>query len=404
MSKGRVITGLDVGSHAVKIVMVQKTTEGVEVLGSAQVYSEGIRRGIVIDIEGVVKSIKDAVGLISQSVGIRLQKVNLGVNGTHLSLRLTRGVVAVALADGEITADDIIRVMNAAKTISLPPNREILQVVPREFVIDGEGSIREPLGMHGVRLEVNAFIMDGSSSFIKNLKKSVEATGLTIQNLIISSLAATRAALSKRQKELGVVLVDIGAGTTNVIIFEEGDLAHTQVIPIGSDAITNDLALRLKTSVDIAERIKLDYGICLPKEVARKDMVDLATLGEEGKGLFTRKEIARIIESRCKEIFDTIQKELKKIGKAGLLPGGAVLIGGGVKIPGMVELAKEILKLPIQIGFPQEFSGQVDKIDDPALITAAGLALWGVDAEAGSTVFENNFANKIKKLFRIFIP
>ncbi|RJQ14578.1 cell division protein FtsA [Candidatus Parcubacteria bacterium] len=404
MGKGSLVAGVDVGSNSVKAVVARRTPQGLEVVGSSIVYSSGMRRGIVIDIEGVVKSVRQALSDLERSCQVKLQRVNISVNGTHLALRPTRGVVAVALADGEITNDDVVRVIGAAKTISLPPNREVLQVVPKEFVIDGEGGIKEPVGMHGVRLEVSAFIIDGSTSFIKNLRKSVEAANLSVKSLVVAPLAASRACLNKRQKELGVVVVDIGAGTTSIAVFEEGDLAHEQILPLGADAITTDLALKMKTSVDLAERIKVDYGMCVPKEVPRKDVIDLSLLGEEASGTITRKEVARIVESRTKEILEGVHKELKKISRAGLLPAGAVLVGGGAKVPGITELAREVLKLPVQVGFPQEFSGPIEIIDDPRLAVAAGLVLWGNDSESAGVQFEGGAWGWLKKIFRIFVP
>lgn len=404
MRRSALIAGLDVGSHSIKLIVARRTREGVEVLYCARVYSQGVRKGIVIDIEGVVASIRASLDTIHKALRMKPQYVYCGVNGTHLALRSTRGVVAVALADGEITSDDVVRVINASKTISLPPNREILQTIPKEFIIDGEGGIREPIGMHGVRLEIDAFMIDGSASFMKNLRKSVEATGVRIAETVVAPIAAARAMLTKRQRELGVALVDIGAGTTNVVVYEEGDLLHVAIIPVGADSITNDIALKLKTSVDIAERIKVEHGVCLAREVARKEIIDLGAFGEEGQGRVTKKEISRIIEARTKQTIDLVAKELKKIGRHGLLPGGIVLVGGGAKMPGIGELAKDMLKLPVQIGFCQEFTGNVDMIDDPALATASGLTLFGADEEATSGVYEPGFAGKLKKFFRIFVP
>lgn len=404
MRSSALIVGLDIGSHAIKVIAARRTKEGVEVLHSARVYSQGVRKGIVIDIEGVVASVRAALDTITKALKVKPSHVYCAVNGVHIALRPTRGVTAIALADGEITSDDVVRVLNASKTISLPPNREILQTIAREFIIDGEGGIKEPIGMHGVRLEIEAFIIDGSASFMKNLRKSVEATGVRVAETIVTSMAASRAVLTKRQKELGVALIDIGAGTTNVVVFEEGDLVHACVMALGADAITNDIALKLKTSVDIAERIKLEYGMCLAREVGRKEVIDLSKIGEEGSGMVTRKEIARIIEARSKELFDMVGKELKKIGRHGLLPGGIVLVGGGAKMPGIGELAKEILKLPVQVGFSQEFIGNVDMIDDLSFAVAAGLVLLGSEMQAGVGVYEPGIAGKLKKFFRIFLP
>lgn len=397
--KSHLIVGLDVGSYAVKGIAVAITEQGPQVVATGYSLSSGVRRGIVVDIEEVVRSIKEVINFLSQSAGTRISEVYAVVNGAHLVVRKSKGVVAVALANGEITGEDILRVINASKTISLPSNREILQVIPLEYFIDGEGGIKEPLGMYGVRLEVDTFIIDGSSSFIKNFRKVLELSGLNSTSLVVNPLATTRAVLSKRQKELGIAVVDIGAGTTTLTVFEEGDLRHFQIFPIGAAHITNDLAIAFKTSVEIAEKCKQEYGTCFPKSVGKKEMINLATLGEEGRGTHSRKEAAVIIERRMVEILQLVQKELKKIGKASLLPGGVVLCGGGAKLSGIEEVARKIFKLPVQMGSSEEL-----KIKDLDFLGAIGALLWGVDAEnVHGTSFGSGFS-RWKKLFRFFLP
>ncbi len=397
--KSKIIVGLDVGSYAVKGIAAQISGQSPQIIAKGFSPSSGVRRGVIVDIEEVVKSIREVINFLSQSANKKISEVYAVINGTHLVVRPSKGVVAVALADGEITGEDVLRVIGAAKTISLPPNREILQVLPQEYVIDGEGGVKEPLGMFGVRLEVNALIIDGASSFVKNFRKVLEIAGLRSPQLIISPLAIARAVLSKRQKELGTAVIDIGAGTTVLTVFEEGELCHFQVFPFGSSIITNELARKFKTSVDIAEKIKQEYGTCQLKSVSKKEIIDLASLGEEGRGKCMRRDAVAAIEGKVEEIFQSVQKELKKIGKAGLLPGGIVLCGGGSNLPGMDDIARKVFRLPVQIGQAEEV-----KISDPEYMGAIGAMMWGFDLQNVKIDFGSGSWPWWKKLFRFFLP
>ncbi len=374
MSKKQISVGLDVGTSNVRVIVAKynERDDKPQIIGVGQAFSSGMRRGAVVDIEEVVKSIRQAVKQAEQTSGVPIEHVLVSVGDCQITSRPSKGVIAVSRADGEISKEDIRRVIEASRAISLPPNREIIHVIPRSFTIDGQEMIKDPEGMNGVRLEVDTLLIEGSIPFIKNLTKCINLAGLDIDDLVVSPIAASQAVLTKRQKELGVLALDIGGGTVGLTVFEEGNIIHSQVLPIGASHITNDIAIGLKTSIDVAERVKLEYGSVLPNEINKKEVVDLSKLeGEEG--MVPRRHIAEIIEARMSEILDLVNKELKKIDRQALLPGGIVLVGGGAKTPGLIDLTKKTLALPVQIGFPTEIEGLVDKVDDPSFATAVGL-------------------------------
>jgi cell division protein FtsA len=404
MSKVMTVIGLDAGSSNIRVVILQKF-EGEEkprVMGVGTAPSFGIRRGIVADVEETVKSISEAVKNAERTSGIPVGKVVASIGGNHIKYQESQGVVAIAKADGEITGDDVMRSLTAAETISLPSNTEILHVIPHNFSVDEQKGIKDPIGMSGIRLEVNAMLIVGSSPVIKNLSKCIYQAGIEVEDIVFSALAAGKAALNKRQKELGVILIDLGGGTTNFAVYEEGDLVQVGVIPIGSGHITNDVAIGLRTSIDVAEKVKVNYGSALPDEISKKDQINLAEIDQNEEGEVSRHHVAEIIEARLEEIFTMIDKELRKTERSGMLPAGAVIVGGGAKLPGVVDLAKKILRLPAQTGFPTELSGIVDKVDEPGFVTAVGLALWGAEETAmnSSDVFRGKIAdvNKLPKI------
>lgn len=414
MAKEKIIVGLDVGTCNVRVVVAQVRDEfKPQILGVGKAVSGGLRKGVVVDLEEVVKNIQEALQLAQRISGIDIEEVFVGIGGSHISCRPSRGVIAVSRADGEISEEDKARAISAASAISLAPNREILHVLPRRFTVDGQDAIKDPVGMSGVRLEVDALLIEGATPYIKNLIKCVREADIEEAGLLLSCLADSWAVLTKRQKELGVLLLDLGGGTTGLTVYEEGDILHCQILPIGSAHITNDIAIGLRTSIDTAEKIKLEYGSALPENVSKKEMVDLTHLGE-AEGQVSRLQVAEIIEARVSEILDLVNKELKKIDRAGLLPAGVVLVGGGAKLPGLVDLAKEKLKLPVQIGYPQGLEGIIDQIDDPEFSTACGLILSAlsddVKVEGGRSAFGNltdsvgPTVNKMKKWLKGFAP
>lgn len=378
-----IITALDVGTSTVQTVVaerIRKEGGGLRILGIGSVLSAGVRRGAVIDPEETVLAIRKSVAMAQKAAGCSSRSVWLAVGGSHVSVSSSRGVVAVSRADQEISPEDIRRAVGAAESfIPQNPNKEILHIIPRDFRVDNESGIKDPVGMHGVRLEADTLIIECSKPFLKNLFKSVEGAGLRVEDYVFSPLAAAEAVLNKRQKELGVMLLDIGGGTASFMIFEEGVPVHAGVLPVGGGHITNDVAIGFQTQVDVAERIKTVYGSCLSQELPKRDNIRLAEFVEGADTIYSRRELAEMVEARLQDLYELVQKELKKIGRVQLLPAGVILVGGSSLIPGIIDMTKRELKLPVEFGSPQEFQGTVDEKIIPSLVTSLGVVKW-VDA------------------------
>ncbi|KKW23380.1 MAG: Cell division protein ftsA [Parcubacteria group bacterium GW2011_GWA2_51_12] len=417
MSSDQVLVGLDIGTTTVRVVVGKREPDGAppSIIGVGEAPSSGIRRGVIVDIEEAVSSISTALEKAERMTGIPTEHAAVSVNGAHISSIESHGVIAIARADGEITENDVVRVIDASQAIQIPTNREILHVIPKAFVVDGQAGIKDPVGMTGIRLEVDSQIIEASIPFVKNLTKCVMQAGVDIDDLVLAPLAAAQAVLTKRQKELGVVQIDLGGGTTGVVVFEESDLLRTTILPVGCDHITNDVAIGLRTSVDVAERIKLEYGHAIPSAVRKEEEINLAKINKAEEGRVSRHQLAVIIQARLEEIFSLVNKELKSIGRDGQLPAGAILTGGGTKLPGVVELAKKELRLPVQIGFPQNISTIIDRVDDPAYATAVGLVLWANEYLGGRSgmagvsrfarhVLQNASIERVRKFFKQFLP
>lgn len=411
MAREKIIVGLDVGTCNIRMAVAQiKEDSSPQILAVGTAVSGGIRKGVVVDIEETVKNIKEALQMAERTSGMEIETAFVSVGGSHVTCRQSRGVIAVSRADGEISKEDKTRAINAAAAISIQPNREILHILPRRFSVDSQESIKEPVGMQGVRLEVDALIVEGSTPFIKNLIKCVREAGLDESGLLLAPLADSQAVLTKRQKELGVMLLDLGGGTSGLTVYEEGDIIHCQILPVGSMHITNDIAIGMRTSIEVAEKIKLQYGSVAP--ISKKEIIDLAKLGE-ADGQISRHQVNEIIEARVSEILDLVAKELKKIDRAGLLPAGVVLVGGGAKLPGLVEMTKERLKLPVHLGYPQGLEGVVDQVDDPGFATVCGLILSALNEEGRPETSRRSFeglraagptVNLMKKWFKNLLP
>ncbi len=408
MSKHDIICGIDVGSSNARTVISQlvNSEEKPRIIGVGVSESAGVRKGVIVDIEEILKSVNDSVEKAERMAGVSIDRAVVNVGGNHISSQHSKGVIAIGRADGEVTGDDIERVIGAAQAISIPPNKEIIHIIPKEYSLDDQKNIKDPLGMNGVRLEVDALIVEGSSPYLKNIAKCFEAAKIDIENFVLSPLAAAEATLTRRQKELGVVLIDIGGGTTSIAVFEENDLLASSVIPVGGKHITNDIAIGLRTSIDVAEKVKLEFGNSTPREVSKKEEINLSEIDSNEEGTVFRYHVAEIIEARLEEILNLVNKELRSIGKDKLLPAGAVLTGGTSKLPGAVDLAKEILGLPAQAGFPMPMAGLVDKVDEPSFATVIGLLLWGIkNSELGiksgspGRIF-NNMPGNMKKTVR----
>ncbi|MBX4187648.1 MAG: cell division protein FtsA [Candidatus Doudnabacteria bacterium] len=415
MPKEQIFVGLDVGSSAIRVVIGKQESEigQPSIIGVGEAQSLGIRRGVIVDIDEAVSSISEALEKAERMTGLSIDHAVVSVGGAHISSQESHGVVAVARADGEVTENDVVRVVDASQAISIPSNREILHVIPKTFTVDGQRGIKDPVGMSGIRLEVDSQIIQASVPFIKNLTKCVMQAGIEIDDLVLAPLAGAQAVLNKKQKELGVVVIDLGGGTTGMVVFEESDLVMSNILPVGSMHITNDLAIGLRTSVDTAEKLKLQYAYAEAREVKKDIDVDLSKIDKQEDGKVSTKHIAEIVEARLEEIFSLVNKELKRVGKDGQLPAGAILTGGGAKLPGVVELAKKELRLPVTLGGPGQVTTVIDRVNDPAYATAIGLVLWANEYLLGSShsvnkfakkVLENDTVNRMRKWFKSFLP
>jgi len=402
MAKEKIITGLDLGSSTIRALIAGRPpgAEELELFSKIEENSDGVRRGTVVGIEKVSNIVRNLFLQASQDLGQKISSTYVNLAGSHLFSTPSRGLVSVSRADQKISKEDIQRVLQAARAISLSSNKEIFDTFSREFIVDGQKGIKEPMGLQGVRLEAEVLALGGFSPYLENVKQAVLGSDLEILDIVPSPLAAARATLNDRQKELGVALVDMGAGITSLAVFEEGNLIHLAVLPIGSGNITNDIAIGLKTDIDIAERIKIEFGSCFFKGRDKKQKVNI---GEEKPLTFSRRFLNRIVTDRISEIFEQINKELKDISKAKLLPAGIVLTGGGAKLPEIIEFAKGKLHLPVRLGKPKGISGAEG---DLSLATACGLILLGNDLEQKEGGFEigEKIVSRLKKAFRIFIP
>ncbi len=379
MAKSKIVASLDIGSSKIRTVVgIQEDGTLVpNIIGVGIAPSTGLRKGSVIDVEETINSISASLEDAERMAGEPVNHVFLGIGGNHIASINSKGVIAVSQAQNEISEDDVDRVLEAAQAVTIPSNRRMLRIVPKTFTVDEQKGIKYPVGMTGIRLEVETHIVTGFEPVIKNIEKCVLQSGVDIDDIIPTCLASAEAVLSKRQKELGVVVVDIGCGTTSVSVFEDGATLHTSVIPIGGENVTNDIAIGLKTSIDTAEKVKIEYGTIVPEDVNDRETIDLSLISKIDNQLVSKKQIAEIIQARYHEIFVLVKDELSKIHRDGMLPAGVILTGAAAKMSGVIDLARETLNLPSQIGFPQNYDGVVDKIDDPSYATAIGLLLWG---------------------------
>lgn len=404
MPREDIIIGLDIGTTSIQVVVgsKRKMQEAPQIIGWGETSSRGVRKGVVVDIEEAASAIREAFQKAINHAGIKYNEAVVDIGGSNIFVRPSKGVVIVSRADREISKEDIQRALLQAEAIPASPNREILHNLAREWIVDGERGIKDPLGMTGVKLEVDTLIIECGASALKNLRKAVSLAGVKIKELVLSPLAASYAVLSPRQKELGTLVLDIGGSTTGLVIFEEGDILHAAILGIGSSHVTHDLVYGLQVDVDTAEKIKRIHGSALAESTSSRDMVDLKKLG--GESSLQRREIATICEARFSEIFEMVQKELKRVGKVSMLPGGAVLTGGGSRIPRLDKLAKKDLSLPISRGVAQKILGPEEITQDPVFATALGLVIWGFDETFNRVIIDNSDSSGFIGWLRNFIP
>ncbi len=415
MAKERYIVGVDVGTASVRVVQAKldRETGSFSIIGAGEAPSFGMRRGVIVDIEEAVSAISSGLEKVERMTGVPVVSANVSVGGNHISSLQSHGVIAVSRADGEISENDIIRCIDASQAISIPSNKEVLHVFPKSFTLDGQTGIKDPLGMSGIRLEVDTIIVQAGVPFVKNLTKAIMQAGLEIEDLVLAPCAAAESVLKKRQKDLGVCVVDLGAGTTGMAVYEEGDLLHTAVLPLGCSHITNDIAIGLRCSIETAEKVKLQFGHCDLKAVDKNEEIDLSRLDKNEDQATIRGYVVEIIEARLEEIFAYVNSELKKIQRDGKLPAGIVLTGGGANLPGVVEFSKKHLRLPSVLGRPENVTTIIDRVNDPCFATAAGLVLWGNKyaspsgaslGDAIKRILSNQSVAKVRKWFKSFLP
>lgn len=421
MAKTHLVVGLDVGTYLTKIAVAKQLRPDKEpsVIALGTTLSEGLRRGVVVDIHDATRSIVVALEQASKMIEEDISQVIVSINGEHLGCMNTAGKVAVSRADGEVTQEDLERVIANATPDPSSANKSVIDVVPKNFILDEESGIKNPIGMNGIRLEVEALLLEGGTSAMKNTDKCVEGAKLNIQHHMIGPIAASQSVLTKKQKELGVMVVDMGAETTSLAVYEEGKLVHVAVIPLGSGHVTRDLAVGMRTSMEVAEKVKVKYGIALESALgtAGKTQIDLAKLNEAEVGVFPISYVADIIEARLKEIFEHVRAELKSIEREGLLPAGVVLVGGGSNIQSIVDLGKRELRLPVKIGVPVGVEGSIADVDNPTYATLVGLLLSGFDDEYEEDSFSDGTGTALdvgaslggiggwfKKILSVFLP
>ncbi len=367
MNSNEIYVSLDIGTSNVKVIIGQMTNDSLNILGVGSAPSEGIRKGSIVDIDETVRSIKQAVENAERMVGLSVRSVIVGINGNHVQLQPCHGVVAVSSEDREIHDEDIARVIDAAQVVSIPPEREIIDVIPGQFVVDGLDDITDPRGMIGVRLEMEGTIITGSKTVLHNLLRCVEKAGLEIADICLQPLACGSMALSKDERNLGVALVNMGAGSTTISIFEEGALKATSVLQIGGDHVTKDISIGLRTTTEEAERIKIKHGNAFVDLASEEEAFTVSTIGSSAEQEFNQYELAHIIEPRIEEMLELIEDEIKRMGIREL-PGGFVLTGGMVGMDGVLELAREILQHNVRVAVP-DYIG----VREPQYTTGIGL-------------------------------
>ena len=372
------MVGLDVGTSKVTAVVGELLDgDGLDVIGIGVSESRGIKRGVVVNLEAAVDSIKKAIEDAELMAGVEIDSVHLGLSGPHVKGFNSRGVIAVAGTNREITREDVRRVIEAAKAVSLPAGREILHVLPQDFVVDEQDGIGAPVGMTGVRLEVNVHIITGNQSATQNIVACVNRAGINVVETIVEQLAASESVLTDDEKELGVALVDIGGGTTDVAIYERGSLWHTAVAGVGGDHFTNDIAVGLRTPVPDAEKIKRKSGCALSAMVDEDETMEVASVGGRKPRVMARQILAEILQPRAEEIFHVVWDEIRRAGYEKSLNSGIVLTGGGAILDGMPEIAEQIFDLPIRRGCPTGVGGLADHVNSPTFATGVGLVLYG---------------------------
>ena len=388
MAKGDILVGLDIGTTKICTVIgevADQTSGRVDVLGVGVSPSVGLRRGVVVDIDSTVRAITDSVGKAQRMAGADVHSVVVGVTGEHIGSLNSRGVIAITHADREVTQEDVQRVLENSKVIVLPPDREIIHAIPRGYAIDGQNGIRSPVGMSGTRLEVETHIVHGASTFLQNVAKCVDRAGLHVEDTVLEPIATGESVVMAAEKDLGVVLVDIGGGTSDLAVFQEGEICFSAVIPVGGQYVTRDVSAGLRTTLEEAERVKMAFGVAVTEMASGEDdTFSFTRLGATEATTLPTRILGEIIEPRMTELFQMVRQAINRSNYASVLPAGLVLSGGGAMLKGTRELAADMTGLPTRVGFPTGLGGLAEAVNNPSFATAVGLVQWGAKAQAGA--------------------
>jgi len=371
----KVIVGLDLGTTKTCVVVGEMTPQGIDIIGIGSCPSEGLRKGVVVNIDSTVESIKRAVDEAERMSGCEISSVYAGVAGSHIRGQNSLGIVAVK--GREVDEEDVQRAIEASKAIAIPPDREILHTLPQNFIMDDQDGVRDPVGMSGVRLEAKVHIVTGAATSIQNIVKSVNRVGLEINEIVLEQIASSEAVLSGDEKDLGVALIDIGGGTTDIAVFTEGTIKHTAVLPVGGNYLTSDIATGLRTPLMEAEKIKIRYGCAFGALIAKDETIEVPSVGGREPREVSRQIIGRIVEPRMEEILTMAYKEIVKSGYEDILAAGIVLTGGTADLEGITELAEQIFNMPVRRGNPVGFGGLTDVVNSPMYATGVGLIFYG---------------------------
>ena len=384
MEREAVLVAVDAGTSKVVALIGEASREtGVTVIGKGSVESSGLKKGVVINIDQTVGSIRAAREAAERLSGYRIESAIVAVGGNHVESQNSRGAVAVSGARREVTREDVERATEVARAVTIPSNREVLHVLPRGFVVDGQEGVKDPLGMSAIRLEVETHIVHASATAVQNLTKCVQRADIRIDELVASSLASGDAVLTETERELGVAVADFGAGTIDLALFMDGSPFHTAVLPLGGNNVTNDVAIGLKTSLTAAEELKIRYGTADPLSVEEDEQVDVTGIGESDQWTASRRELAEIIEARMREVFEQIAAEIERAGATGMLPAGVVLTGGASQLAGTSRLGRDVLQAPVRVAGPSGVEGLTDHLLTPAFSTSLGLLTWGARSVTG---------------------
>ncbi|MBM3496541.1 MAG: cell division protein FtsA, partial [Armatimonadetes bacterium] len=403
---GELVAGLDLGTTKACCVAAEVDDRNEPVIVGVGVSpSNGIRRGVVVDIEATTRAVEDAVNKASQQCGAQVLSVYVGVTGEHIQSMNSRGVTAITHPDREITETDRQRVLDQSRVIVIPPDREILHAIPRSYSIDGQEGIREPVGMCGSRLEVETHIVTGAQTFLLNVEKCVARARLGMREMVLEPLATALGVLTPAERNLGVCVLDIGGGTTDIAVLTDGEIFHAAVIPVGGNHVTNDIAQLLRVTADEAERVKVEHGSALPATVGEVESVGLTQIGRTEPRPLRRRALCDIIEARMQELFHLVKKELLRADCTERMTAGVVLTGGGSLLPGVLECASEILQGPVRLGRPSGVGGLADAAGGPEFSTAVGLVRWAVRSEDVARPAQQGGAlNQITRFFSRFRP